>query len=77
NSDFDNVSLANLASYGDFDYNWEDEQIEFALALFLDYLDPSAANGQKYILTYVIYDSGENDYQTSFIKTDGAWVVND
>ena len=77
NSDFDNVSLANLASYGDFDYNWSDEQIHFALALFLDHLDPSAAEGQKYILTYVIYDNGENDYQTSFIKTDAAWVVND
>ena len=77
NSDFDNVSLGNLASYGDFDYNWSDEQIYYALALFLDYLDPSAAEGQKYILTYVIYDNGENDYQTSFIKTDGAWVLND
>jgi hypothetical protein len=77
NSDFDNVSLGNLASYGDFDYNWSDEQIHFALALFLDHLDPSAAEKQKYILTYVIYDNGENDYQTSFIKTDGAWVVND
>ena len=77
NSDFDNVSLGNLASYGDFDYNWSDEQIHFALALFLDHLDPTAAEGQKYILTYVIYDNGENDYQTSFIKTNGAWVLND
>ena len=77
NSDFDNVSLGNLASYGDFDYNWSDEQIHFALALFLDHLDPTAAEGQKYILTYVIYDNGENDYQTSFIKTDGAWILND
>lgn len=77
NTDFDNVSLTNLAGYGDFDYNWSDSQIEYALALFLDHLDPSAAEGQKYLLTYVIYDNGENDYQTSFIKTDGAWVVNE
>ena len=69
--------IGNLASYGDFDYNWTDAQIHYALALFLDHLDPSAAEGQKYILTYVIYDNGENDYYTSFIKTDGAWVVND
>ena len=69
--------IGNLASYGDFDYNWTDAQIHYALALFLDYLDPSAAEGQKYILTYVIYDNGENDYQTSFIKTNGAWVLND
>lgn len=76
NAEFANVSLANLASYGDFDYNWSDEQIHFALALFLDHLDPSAAEGQKYILTYVIYDNGENDYQTGFIKTGGVWIVN-
>lgn len=75
NADFAGLSLTNLANYGDFDYNWSDSQIHFALALLLDHLDPSAAEGQKYILTYVIYDNGENDYKTSFIKTDGAWVV--
>ena len=69
--------IGNLAKYGDFDYNWTDSQIEYALAIFLDYLDPTAAEGQKYILTYVIYDNGENDYKTSFIRTNGAWVVND
>ena len=69
--------IGNLAKYGDFDYNWTDAQINYALAIFLDYLNPDAAEGQKYILTYVIYDNGENDYTTGFIKTDGAWVVND
>ena len=68
--------IGNLAKYGDFDYNWSSDQINFALALFLDHLDPNAAEGQKYILTYVIYDNGENDYQTGFIKTDGQWVLN-
>lgn len=77
NADFDNVSLTNLGNYGDFDYNWSDAQINYALNLFLDYLDPNAAEGQKYLLTYVIYDNGENDYNTSFIKQNGAWVVND
>ncbi len=69
--------IGNLASYGDFDYNWSDAQINYALSLFLDYLDPNAAEGQKYILTYVIYDNGENDYNTSFIKQNGSWVVNE
>ncbi|MEP5340095.1 MAG: hypothetical protein ABJL44_11690 [Algibacter sp.] len=69
--------IGNLSNYGDFDYNWTDAQIQYALAIFLDYLNPSAAEGQKYILTYVIYDNGENDYQTSFIKTDGVWVLNE
>lgn len=69
--------IGNLASYGDFDYNWSDAQIQYALAILLDSLDPNAAEGQKYILTYVIYDSGENEYSTKFIKTDGVWVVNE
>jgi uncharacterized phage-like protein YoqJ len=69
--------IGNLAKYGDFDYNWTDAQINYALAIFLDYLNPNAEEGQKYILTYVIYDNGENDYKTAFIKTGGAWVVND
>ena len=69
--------ICNLAKYGDFDYNWTDAQINYALAIFLDYLNPNAEEGQKYILTYVIYDNGENDYKTAFIKTGGAWVVND
>ena len=66
----------NLATYGDFDYNWSDAQINFALILFLEHLDPNAAEGQKYLLTYVVYDNGENDYNKSFIKTNGAWVIN-
>ncbi len=69
--------IGNLAGYGDFDYNWSDAQIHYALSLFLDHHDPNAAEGQKYILTYVIYDNGENDYTTSFIKQNGAWIVND
>ncbi|TXD49784.1 hypothetical protein [Polaribacter sp. IC073] len=66
----------NLGTYGDFDYNWSDAQINFALILFLEHLDPNAAEGQKYLLTYVVYDNGENDYNKSFIKTNGAWVIN-
>ena len=38
--------IGNLAKYGDFDYNWTDAQIQFALALFLDHLNPNAAEGQ-------------------------------
>ena len=69
--------IANLANYGDFDYKWTDSQINFALAILLDHLNPNAAEGQKYILTYVVYDNGENTHTRGFIKTNGAWVVND
>ncbi|MCL7762296.1 DUF5017 domain-containing protein [Polaribacter sp. Z014] len=70
--------IGNLASYGDFDYNWDKKvQIPYALSFLLPHIAPNAEEGQKYTLTYVIYDNGENDYQTSFIKTDGVWVLND
>lgn len=67
--------IGNLAKYGDFDYNWTDTQIQYALTLFLDNHDPSAANGQKYLLTYVIYDNGEGEYSTKFEKKDSVWVL--
>ena len=67
--------IGNLASYGDFDYNWSESQINFALALFLEHHDASAAEGQKYLLSYVVYDNGENELQRLFEKVDGAWVV--
>jgi hypothetical protein len=68
--------IGNLANYGDFDYNWTSTQIEYALAILLDHIDPSAEEGQKYLLTYVVYDNGENVRSTSFIKTGGEWVTN-
>ncbi|MDO6811532.1 hypothetical protein [Tenacibaculum soleae] len=67
--------IGNLASYGDFDYNWSDTQINYALALFLDHHAPTAAEGQKYLLSYVVYDNGENEFQRLFEKVEGAWVV--
>lgn len=68
--------IGNLSNYDDFDYNWTDAQITYSLVLFLDYLDPTAAEGQKYTLTYVVYDNGEGDYTKNFIKTNGEWVIN-
>ena len=67
--------IGNLANYGDFDYNWTDEQINFALVIFLTNHDASATEGQKYLLSYVVYDNGENIFQKRFIKTNGEWVI--
>ncbi|MEE9348639.1 MAG: choice-of-anchor J domain-containing protein [Flavobacteriaceae bacterium] len=75
NADYDGL-LGNLETYDDFDYNWSDAQIVFALDLFLNHHDPTAEEGQKYILTYVVYDGGESDHTKNFIKTAGEWVVN-
>ncbi|MCL5127012.1 hypothetical protein [Algibacter sp. L4_22] len=68
--------IGNLADYGDFDYNWTDNQIVEALTIFMDYLDPSAEDGQKYVLTYVVYDNGEGNYEKNFIREGGVWVIN-
>ncbi len=76
NSDFDNVSLPNLASYGDFDYNWTQDQIVQALGILADYLNPTAEEGQKYVFTYLLYDNGLNTLSTNIILTNGVWVLN-
>jgi len=77
NTDFDNVSLTSLANYNDYDYNWEDWQIIYSLDLLLDYLNPTAEDGQKYLITYLLYDNGANDVSRYLIKKDGEWVLNE
>jgi hypothetical protein len=77
NTDFANVSLANLASYDDYDYNWSQDQILYSLDLLLDHLNPAAADGQKYLITYLLYDNGANDVVKSLIKVSGEWVWNE
>ncbi|MDV7186779.1 hypothetical protein R3X25_05745 [Lutibacter sp. TH_r2] len=74
NEFFSNVNLGSLASYNDYDYNWSDEQILYSLDLLLDYLDPNAEEGQKYLITYLLYDNGLNDITRNLIKTNGEWV---
>ncbi|MDX1829591.1 MAG: hypothetical protein R3342_08605 [Lutibacter sp.] len=76
NADFDNVSLTNLAKYGDFDYNWSEDQILYALGVLADHINPTAADGQKYIFTYLLYDNGLNEKTMSVIKENGVWVLN-
>lgn len=76
NADFDNVSLPNLSSYGDFDYNWTDAQIIQALGILADHINPTAEEGQKYTFTYLLYDNGLNTLGISIILTNGVWVLN-
>lgn len=75
NADFDNVSLTNLAKYGDFDYNWSQDQILYALGVLADKIDPSAAEGQKYLFTYLLYDNGLNEKSMHIIKENGVWTL--
>jgi len=76
NPDFGNVSLANLASYGDFDYNWDEDQIAYALGILAAYINPTAEEGQKYTFVYLLYDNGLNTVSMNLILTDGVWVLN-
>jgi hypothetical protein len=75
NADFDNVSLPNLANYGDFDYNWSEDQILYALGVLADHINPSAEEGQKYLFTYLLYDNGLNEVSMHIIKENGVWVL--
>lgn len=68
--------IGNLSNYDDFDYNWSGAQILHAMTLFAEYHDPSAAEGQKYLFTYVVYDNGENEIKLSMIKQGGVWIEN-
>ena len=68
--------IGNLSNYDDFDYNWTDDQILHAMTLFAAHHDPSAAEGQKYLFTYVVYDNGENELKISMIKQGGVWIEN-
>jgi len=77
NTDFSNVNLGNMVTHSNFDYNWSEDQILYALGLLADKLNPGAEEGQKYLFTYLVYDNGVNEHSKILIKQNGAWVVND
>ena len=74
-------AAGNLDSYGNFNRtgsgsSWSDEMMFTAMGVVLDNLDPSAADGQKYITTYNIYDGSSGTEDRSLIKEAGVWVQN-
>ncbi|MCB4807529.1 hypothetical protein LG651_04645 [Tamlana sp. 62-3] len=74
-------AVGNLDSYGNFNRQgggttWTDEALLKAFNLLLDELNPSAEEGQKYALSFAVYN-GASGVETFFlIKEGGAWVVN-
>ena len=74
---FDNVNLGSLAKYNDYDYNWSDDQILYSLNVLLNHLNPNAEEGQKYLITYLLYDNGTNDVSRHLIKKEGEWIWNE
>ena len=74
-------AAGNLDNYGNFNRtgsgsSWSDEMMFTAMGVVLDNLDPSAADGQKYITTYNIYDGSSGTEDRSLIKEAGVWVQN-
>ncbi len=77
--DFTNA-LGNLNNFGNFNRSgssssWSDRMMIKAMAVFLDSFAPTAADGQKYVLTVSTY--GPTPTETfSLIKEAGAWKEN-
>lgn len=56
--------------------NWNDLMMTRALGIVLDNLDPNAEEGQKYTVTYSLYNGSGGIDQFRLIKTNGSWVNN-
>jgi len=74
-------AAGNLLNYGNFNRQggttgWSDDMMITAIGIVLDNNDPSAADGQKYIVSVNIYNSGSGVESFNLIKTGGAWVAN-
>jgi hypothetical protein len=71
----------NVGFFGSFDRRpsssnfWTDDMLLEAFNALLDNIDPSAADGQKYVLTYVIFNGSTAEESMSVIKTGGVWVL--
>ncbi|RXP61391.1 hypothetical protein EC396_04140 [Lutibacter sp. HS1-25] len=70
----------NVGYFGSFDRRssssnyWNDEMLLEAFNLLLDNKNPSAEEGQKYTLTYIIYNGATTNETKNVIKTSGVWV---
>lgn len=73
----------NVGFFGSFDRRsssdnyWNDDMLLEAFNLLLDNIDASAQEGQKYVLTFVIYNGSTTTENMSVIKTGGVWIVNE
>nr|WP_321232571.1 choice-of-anchor J domain-containing protein [uncultured Psychroserpens sp.] len=76
------AAAENLDNFGNFNRaggstNWTDEMIITALNIILNNINPSAEEGQKYIVTFATWAPGNSTEDFSMIKTGGEWVVNE
>ncbi|MFV8225217.1 hypothetical protein [Christiangramia aquimixticola] len=74
------TQIASMERYSNFDRRpgasayWNDEMILTAMQAFLNEIAPNAAEGQKYVLTFDIYNGSNTTESISLIKQNGEWV---
>lgn len=73
------AAVENLDSFGNFNRaggstNWTDEMVITALNFVLDSVNPSAEEGQKYIVTIATWAPGNSTEDFALIKEGGEWV---
>ena len=72
----------NVGFFGSFDRRsgssnyWSDEMLLEAFNVVLDKNNPTAEDGQKYVLTFVIYNGSTVDESMRVIKENAEWVFN-
>ncbi|TXG36919.1 hypothetical protein [Seonamhaeicola maritimus] len=77
------AATGSMDNYGNFERRpgnaaeWTKPMIAEAAGVVIDNKDPSAENGQKYVVTYDIYNGSSGTEDTAVIKTDGVWVLNE
>ncbi|GGK23665.1 hypothetical protein GCM10007962_17330 [Yeosuana aromativorans] len=67
--------LATLSNYHDYDSSWSQDDINYSLGVLLDHIDPNAAEGQKYLVSYLVYAGGIAEFSVKLIKENGKWVA--
>mgnify|MGYP006401266297 FL=1 len=72
------LRYSNFDTRTDNDAYWSSEMIAEAIAIVLNDINPDAEIGQKYIVTYAVYNGSNTTGSLSLIKNDaGNWVLNE
>ncbi|KJD31883.1 hypothetical protein PK35_12845 [Tamlana nanhaiensis] len=75
------AATGSMDNYGNFERRpgnaaeWTPEMIAEAVGVILDRIDPNAEEGQKYVVTYDIYNGSAGTEDVAVIKTGGVWVL--
>ena len=73
---------SSASNFGNFDRRsgnanyWSDEMILEGMNVLLDNKVPDAENGQKYVITFAIYNGAPGTETVYLIKEDGSWIYN-